>query len=85
MGSKEVCRAVGWDFSPVVVETTGAWSSSSCTFVCKWSKQVSLATGLPVAETLPVISRLLFHFMARAVVRHMMRGFASSQPRHPSV
>ena len=31
--SKEVCRAVGWDFSPVVVETTGAWSSFTCTFV----------------------------------------------------
>ena len=33
VGSKEVCRAVGWDFSPVVVETTGAWSSFTFTFV----------------------------------------------------
>ena len=33
--SKELCRAAGWDFSPVVVETTVAWGSSTCTFVRK--------------------------------------------------
>ena len=85
MESKELCWAVGWDFSPVVVETTGAWSSFTCTFLRKCSKQVGLPTGLPVAETLPVLSRLLSHFLARAVTQHLLRGFASSQPRLPSV
>ena len=83
--SRELCRAVGRDFSPVVLETTGAWSSSTSSFVRKWAKQVGLATGAPVAETLPVVSRLLSHFLARAVAQHLLRGFASSQPRLPSL
>ena len=36
------------------------------------NKQVSLASGLTVAETLPVISRLLFHFLARAVAQLLL-------------
>ena len=75
---------MGWDFCPVVLETTGAWSGTTRSFVQKWAKQVSLSSGIPLAETRPVISRLLSHMLARAVAQHLLRGFAAGQPRLPS-
>ena len=78
--SEEVCRAAGWGFLPVVAETTGAWSKSSFAFIKRWSQGVSMSTGLAASESFLCLSRRLSFIVARAVARHLLRGFGPSEP-----
>ena len=81
--SADLCRASGWGFVPVVVETTGAWSKGTHSFVRRWATAVSMTTGTPFAECFSHLSRRLSFLVARAVAKHLLRGFGPSMLRLP--
>ena len=45
---REGCRSAGWDFSPCVVETTGAWGSTAQASINKVIRRIAVSSGIPV-------------------------------------
>ena len=46
----EGCRSAGWDFSPCVVETTGAWGSTAQASINKVARRIAVTSGIPTKQ-----------------------------------
>ena len=73
------CSAVGWDFLPLVVETTGAWGHRAQTFFNQLIRKGALETG----EHRLVVASTFWSSVSLALVRCLAGMFLRSAPPPP--
>ena len=70
----EACRAAGWDFIPVVAETTGAWGLKGQAFFSAVARKQARALGLKVSEVAASIWGSLSMAVARSVANMLLQA-----------
>ena len=69
------CSRVGWRFSPVCAETTGAWGPGAQRCVRGLVKRRSMRTGEPVAESALIVWRRLASAVAKGSALMLLRAY----------
>ena len=69
----EGCRSAGWDFSPCVVETTGAWGSMAQASINKGARRIAVTSGIPTKQVAAEIWTDASMVIARSVGASLAR------------
>ena len=73
--SGQACAEQGWRFTPVCVETTGAWGPGGQKAVRALVRKLSMRTGEPVAASAGAVWRRLSTAAAKGAAQMLLRAF----------
>ena len=73
--NSELCREVGWGFSPACAEVTGAWGSSARKLLRGLVRRQAMVLGLPVAEAAAACWRRMNAALMKGTALMLVRAY----------